>query len=574
MASLLTSLVDLVFGPPVTRGNDLAFVNELISSLTHTPATTDQALGPTQRSASAPFRGGKVDRYNADWRPGNTSGDDMLRSSEPLLGARFRDQAENDPSIISVRRKLVTHIIGSGIQTFSDAQAEGEIDDAYNDEVDTKFERWAQRECDVERKLCWPEMQAHGFREETAGDCFLLECWDDSPGRLSPLCYQLIEGEQLDTTKDRPAGRDKDGNPINRIVRGIELDAYNRAVAYHIYDAHPYDSYSGWTASSTRIVSSRVLHAFVPFRPSATRGVNWCQAIMQAAKDMDTLIDNELTAAIVASLFTVVIKRKNGSRGGLGLGESDRDTTDSSGNPLSRLGKGIIADLGPEDEVKQIQSQRPSPLLDSLVKLIRQEQAMGAGMSYLRLTSDYSQSSYTSARGAHLDDQAVFVPIQNHFANRIVVPVRERHTDLLHALGKIKSIRPRDYRNDIERWRKFDFFPVGREQLDPEMETDAAAARIRYGLSTLKAECAARGLNYRKVLRQLKLEWEMITTNGLNAFLNWSKGGGAPEQSAAARADRRARLDGPPANNPPPSNAPPPVEPEDDEEDDDMEEDD
>jgi lambda family phage portal protein len=550
--SIIREISDFVFGTvPARENSDLSFLADLFQNVAHTPKNTVQTLGnQVQRSAVAPFRGGTLNRYNEDWQPANTSGDDMLRTSNPLLNARFRDQAENDPSIISVRRKLVTHIIGSGIQTFSDAQADGTIDDAYNDEIDARFERWGQRDCDVERKLCWPEQQSCGFKEETAGDCFLLECWDDSPGRSMPLCYQLIEGEQIDTSKDRPASVGRDGKVINKITRGIELDAYNRAVAYHVYDAHPYDSNSGWTSKSTPIPAARVLHAFVPFRPSATRGVNWCQAIMQAAKDMDVLIDNELTAAIVASLFTVVIKRKNGSRTGIGLTDGDRESTDRAGNPLSRLGKGIIADLGVDDEIKQIQSQRPSPLLDSLVKLIRQEQAMGAGMSYLRLTSDYSQSSYTSARGAHLDDQAVFVPVQNHFANRIVVPVRERHCDVLHALGMVKTIKPRQYRTDLERWRKFDFFPVGREQLDPEMETDAAASRIRYGLSTLKAECAARGLNYRKVLRQLQLEWGMIKNMGLNEFLNWSKGGGAPEQSATARAARRERLDGSTTNQP------------------------
>jgi lambda family phage portal protein len=503
-------------------------------------------------SANPQFRGGQVTRHNRGWQPALTSGDDALRQAWPLLQGRTRDLIQNEPSVLSAKRKLITHIIGTGIQTFADARVADAVDEEYCDESDLWHKRWFEsNEVDVEAKLTGFEMQRQSFGEETLGDCFLLECWDDHPRRSTPLCYQLLEAEQIDTSKDRPAG-----NNLNRIVRGIELDRFNRAVAYYVYDAHPYDSSSGWTSSSTRIPASRVLHSFVPFRPSATRGVNWYAAIIQAARDVDTLIDNELTASIIASLFTVVIKRATGQGSGFGLEGTGDDTSDGDGRPFSRLGKGIIADIGKDDEVEQVESKRPSPLLQSLVKLMRQQESMGIGLSEIRLTGDYSSSSYTSARGAHLDDQAVFEPLQYHFGSRIVLPMRQRHNDLAVGLGKVKSITARQYEQDLYRWRCFEVFPVGREQLDPEMETEASSARIRGGISTLRDECAARGLHWRHVLRQRKYETDKIREMGLENEINFSKGGGAPDQKAnndnnpgandtpAQREARRQRLDG------------------------------
>jgi lambda family phage portal protein len=495
--------------------------------------------------ANPPFRGAQLTRNNRGWQPALTSGDDALATSNPLLHTRTRDLVQNEPSMVSARRKLTTHVIGTGMQSFADARVGDEVDEEYCDESDLWWQRYIEsREWDVEGKLSFNEGQAKAFAEETLGDCFLLECWDPNPRRSSPLCYQLIEAEQIDTSHDRPAG-----NGLNRIVRGVELDSFNRAVAYYVYDAHPYDSSSGWTSSSTRIPASRMLHCFVGFRPSATRGLNWYAAILQAARDGDTVFDNELTAGILASMFVVAIHRENGAGTGVGLAGNEDDLVDAQGRPLQRLGKGIIADLGKDDKITQIQSNRPSPLLAALMKLIRQQISMGVGISELRLTGDYSQSSYTSARGAHLDDQAVFEPVQEHFGKGVVLPTRQRHNDVAVGIGRIKSITARQYEQDLYRWRCFEVFPVGREQLDPAGETDAAAARIRTGISTLKAECAARGWHWRALLRQRRYEQQMIERMGLGAVINFSKGGGAPDQSAPAEtpAQRRQRQDAQPA---------------------------
>lgn len=503
--------------------------------------------GGERQSGDPSFNGARITRNNAGWQPRQSSGDSAIGDSFPLLHTRYRDLSINDPSIISAKRKMVAHIVGCGHQTFANVELEdnAELEDKYNDESDQWFERWCSRECDVEGKQYWGEMQRSVFAEEFGGDGLLLECFDDSPGRSVPLCYQTLEPEQLDRSKDRPASANQ-----NRIVGGIELDRRNRAVAYYVYDAHPYDSYSGWTSQSIRIPAARVLHAYVPFRTSATRGINWCHGIMQASRDLDTFIDSELTASIIASLFTVVINREKGAGSGLGFYVGDEYVDPSNCNaPLTRLGKGIIADLGKDDKVTPVESKRPSPLVDSLVRVLRHLQAQGIGLSYLRLTGDYSQSSYTSARGAHLDDQAVFDPIQEHFANRIVLPVRRRHNDLAIVGGRIRSITSSEYRRNPFVWGEFDYFPPGREQLDPDGETESAGSRMRLGLSNLQQECGRLGLNWRKVLRQAKKEKELIERYKLQGWINFSKGGGAPE--LAERQAKRDARDLVPAGPPP-----------------------
>lgn len=515
--------------------NLIAPLQKLLAAITRdTPIT---AAAPVRRAAGTSYQGAKIDRLNKDWVPGAISGDSALLDSWPLLTSRVRDLIRNEPALLNAKRKLTAYLVGTGIATFAAASINGEADDDYNFESDEWFDRWAEEEADVEGKQAWPELLA-SLQSETieTGDGFLLKVLDDRPGRSSPLAYQLIEAEQLDESQDRPASPGQ-----NKIVRGVEIDSRNRPVAYWIYDAHPYDSYSGWTTKSTRVPADRVIHYFVPFRPSMSRGVNWFHAVIQPSRDVDTLIGSELTTAIVGSLFSVMITRAQGSGSGLGFVGDDPNAAsqDANGNSIARLGRGIIFDGRQGDDVKQIQSNRPSPLVDAFVKLLRQQQSMGVGLSYLRLTADYSSTSYTSARGAHLDDQAYFLPLQLRIGRRVVLPVRRAHNALAVSLGRITSVSATQFARQPFRWQRFDLQPPGREQLDPEMETDASAARIRTGISTLKEENALKGKNWRKVLAQRALEQREIKRLGLETTINFSKGGGAPERESSNRKSER-----------------------------------
>ena len=224
-----------------------AFLGQLAER--HTP--TQQAQAP---SALAPqgtsYSGAQINRLNRHWMPGNVSGDAALYDSWPMLNARIRDLIRNEPSLSSAKRTMVSLIVGCGIQTFAAATLDGQVPiDDYNVESDEWFERWVySKECDADGKRCFPELLAEGKAEEIeTGDWLMLEVFDPSPGRTSPLCYQLLEAEQLDCSLDRPAGQGQ-----NKIVRGIEFDNRNRPVAYYIFDAHPFDPWSGWTTKPTR----------------------------------------------------------------------------------------------------------------------------------------------------------------------------------------------------------------------------------------------------------------------------------------------------------------------------------
>lgn len=473
---------------------------------------------PPQQTANAPYRGGGQNRLWKEWQPPHRSGDSAIGENWNLLTARIRDLFRNEPVMKSAKRALSKHVIGTGIQTFAEAMLDpDETDDDFNFESDDEFDQWSEEEADVEGRLAWPQMQWLHFNETMeSGESLMLKCASDRPGRSMPLCYQLLEPEQIDDTMDWPAGEGR-----NKCVRGIEFDRFNRPAAYWLYDAHPYDEWSSLSTKSTRIPADRVIHSYLPGRASEHRGVTWFSANVQSAKDLDWYLGNEMTAAALGALLSIIIKRANGSGSGALFGPAGGET-DEYGNQFTRLGRGTVADIGPDDDVSVAESKRPNRDAEPFIKLILQLQAMGIGCSYLRLTGDYSQASYTSARGAHLDDQAFFVVLQAWAGRSFVTPVRKEHTRQAAAHGLFRSIGARQFLARQRQMLRLTIQPPGREQLDPDKETNAALGRIRGGLSTLQDECGLRGKNWRRIIRQRAREEAYCRRLGVTPDLSYS----------------------------------------------------
>ena len=498
-------------------------------------AVEQHGLAGGIRAYSHAYKGGSRDKIWRNWDPQPRSGDAAIGEDWDLMTSRVRDLFRNEPVTRNLRRAICKLVVGTGVNTFASVLEENAEDyfDRFNFEADELFERWAETECDVERRLNWGSMQALHMGEVTeTGVSFMLRCVDPDPRRVVPLCYQLLEADQLDTTLDRPAG---DG--VNKIVGGIEFGAFNRPAAYWFYDVHPHDALSGGYGKSTRIHAERVIATYLPNRPSEHRGVTWFSANIQSAKDLDWYIGNELSAAALGAALCMVVKREHGAGTGLGFAGGPNSTpgdADDAGNPLVKLGRPFVADIGINDEVSIAESNRPNRDAAPFIKLLLMLHGMASGLSHLRVTGDYSQSSYTSARGAHLDDDAYIKPLQRWFGSSCIRPVREEFHRQAAALGRFSSVTPRAFKRDEFSFQRMLVQPPGREQLDPEMETDAAGKRIAIGLSTHEIECGLRGHSYRRIVLQQKRE-RRFALQHLGREFELTNKAGAPKPETPSR---------------------------------------
>jgi lambda family phage portal protein len=515
-------------------------LTEVVTPQTPAHAPTRSAATGVVRSVHPPYAGAAITRFNSDFQPPHRSGDSAVRMSWDLLVRRCRWLADNTPLISRLVSLLVQHTVGEGLSIYSAAVDHIPIEDLqagsllqhplflYGDESDAKFERWAEEWADVERQKSLWEMEAASARDLFAsGNSLWLACTKRPRApNVSPLCYQLVEAEQLDRSHDRPGTASQ-----NLISNGIEYALDGEPVAYWLYDAHPYDDSQGLgrTTYSRQVPASRVSHLFLPTRPSQHFGVPLGQIAMQTAKDSDWLVGQELTAAAIAAGLTLLIRESNDG------GDLDFDTENFGGwaggeeyglQHVSDVGlaAGTAARVGPGESVDVVESSRPNRNVEPFVKYLTNLTAMSGNMSFHRFTGDPTGASFATLRAMINDDRAMALPLINYLGRKTSRVVRAAHDRFAVARGWYASVSPADYLSRLEHYEDYDVLGPPLRHLNPTDDATSARMRIASGLSTLRIECGLLGLSYRRVLRQLAVERDLAAA--LKLALDFSNGGG------------------------------------------------
>ncbi|QDU61242.1 Phage portal protein, lambda family [Planctomycetes bacterium Pan216] len=471
--------------------------------------------GNGRYSPQAGYVGGQLTRTNADFRPRNRSADAHVKSDDKLLKARSRWLGRNNPMCIGVKNTLVNNVIGTGIKTKAQVRdASGELLKDFNTQADDLYARW-MGEADTRGRQHWYQMSRTNLHETIeAGNGFLVERQINDPGRLIPLAFELRESDQLDETRDRPAG---DG--VNEIRRGIEFDGRGRAVAYYFWTEHPGGVYTG-RYESERIPAWQVIHLYRGERPSQTQGVSWFAPLVRNLWHLYDYMEYEIAAAKVASYFVYMHKRDDWGEGADDYfvdENGDAGPLDVDGNEMLPLGPGIGLTGGPNDSIEVIQSNRPNSQATAWITLLMQMMGNGVGLSLQRFTGDYSKTNFSSARAGDLQDRKGFVPMQHWHTWYVDLEVRRRVTQQLIGSGLLPVPNggiARFNRNPF-RWLQAVARPPGWGYVDPEKQIRAAKEAIAAGLGNFELFFADIGLDSVEVHKKLAEELKDMKADGL-----------------------------------------------------------
>lgn len=501
------------------------------------------------------YRLARRDRPREHNQPHSYSGDAAIMSSHGLMNRRVRDLIRNTAQAKRVKTAFQDLIVGTGFQTFSWPFAPQEMFQIVTEleqleggtlgprlqfalEADDLYEEWSSEptQFDIEGRLSRMEMERMALGEAVVtGNSLIVRCFRRDFD-IVPLCYQIIEREQLDDSMDRQRSR-RD----NKIVNGVEFDSNNRAVAYHVLLDHPDDFFGGTYNDKSRrrrIPAERVIDLALWDRPSSSLGASWYDATGQTTWDRDNYMESEIRAAAVDAAFAFVAKLTNGEKyGGWGFADGLSDS-DEDGNRSFKIGQSpVAATIGVGEELEMVRSTRPNKDAAPFLKLLDRDQAGGIGLSYYTLTGDYESTNFSSTRAAKLDEEDHLKPLKQWFATHVALRMRRDFNAVAAASGAYHSLRPAEFRRNARTYQRFDAIGNGRDLLDPYKEGEARTARMRTGISTFKEECARGGKHWIKVLMQLSLERKMQTL--FNVPLDFSKAGGG-DQSGSESAQEQA----------------------------------
>lgn len=518
------------------------------------------------------YRLARRDRPREHNQPHAYSGDAAIMSSHGLMNRRVRDLVRNTAQGKRVKNAFQDLIVGTGFQTFAWPFAPQEMFQLVTEmeqiesgtlgprlqfalEADDLYEEWSSdpRQFDAESRLSRMEMERMAVGESVVtGNSLIIRCFRKNYS-IVPLCYQIIEREQLDESMDRDRSKGQ-----NKILNGIEFDADNNAVAYHILLDHPDDSFSysgsrfvgtsGISSTSSgrrqRIEANRVIDLSLWDRPSSSVGASWYDSTGQTTWDRDNYMGSEIRSAAVDAAFAFVAKLVNGEKyGGWGFGDGLTDD-DEDGNRSFKVGQSpVSATIGVDEELEMVRSTRPNKDAEPFLRLLDRDQAGGLGLSYYTLTGDYASTNFSSSRAAKMDEDGHMNPLKAWFGTHVALRMRRDFNAIAAASGAYHSLRPAEFRRNVRTYQRFDAIGNGRDLLDPYKEGEARTARMRTGISTFKEECAKGGKHWIKVLMQLALEKKVSKLFGVE--LDFSKAGAGEQQGgnqASEQSEQKTEL--------------------------------
>jgi len=460
-----------------------------------------------QQAMTRSYASGRTDRLNAHWRTPNTSADlELLQSADTIRG-RARALVRDNAYAQGILKALKRNVVGCGIKPQARTPGGAEADRR----IEHWWHRWQMR-ADITGRLSFYELQQLAYGEcVEAGEVLIRFVRSDNRSRVLPLALEMIEADRFATDHFIRGINPATGNEVRR---GVELNAAGEPVSYWLYDHHP-NAVNSWRFEAKEYPADQFLHVFKQHRIGQTRGISDFASVLQWLRTLGLYVENELQSSAIASCFTAVIKSMGGAADGGLLGDTNSDSVDSDGNTFEHIEPGMVARLMPGEDVSTINPGRSHTDSQAWIELMLRSLAVGTGLSYERLSRDYSKTNYSSNRASDLEDRREFRPLQDWLIHQLCEPVWSRFFDAAVTEQLSGFPTPNEYLTNYHEWQHHIWQPPGWEWVDPVKEQKASAEAIQSNLSTLTDELGKRGKDVREVLEQRKRERDLEDSLGL-----------------------------------------------------------
>lgn len=483
-----------------------------LAAYLRSPAPEPEPGQPRRRE----FAAARVERLTATWKSSAQSADSVLRFSLPILRNRSRDLADNNDYVAGYLELLGNKVLGPhGVRLQVKAKGgDGKLDRDANAAIEHAFRSWGERgSCSICGRLSWPELQRLALISMARdGEVFirLLRGKGENP---SHFALQVLEADMVDYNKNELLGNGA------MIRMGVEVDAYFRPVAYHVFERHPGD----WNIATLplgrtmRVPAEDMVHLYRQLRPGQTRGIPWTTPVMNRLHHLGAYEE----AAIINA-------RAGASKMGFFTRTLDAATdagyaTDDAGRTINEVEPGSLETLPPGYDFKAFTPDYPSAQFDNFVK--RQIKGASCGLpgaSYAELSNDLESVSFSSIRQGTLHARDSYRDLQRLMIDCLCQPVYRAWLSMSLTFGAIVVVNGRRGPNSRLSLTNFDkynqplFVARGWEWVDPLKDAQAGSEELRNRLTTRTRIAAEQGEDFEELLAEAAQEEQLAADYGID----------------------------------------------------------
>ena len=466
------------------------------------------------------YDSGNSDRLNSGWTPVNATAEQTDYPQRDIIRARARDLERNSDVAEAIIGPLERNVVGTGIKVQAKIKSsDGTTDnDDLNQQIEDLWGEWCRaRNCDVAGLQSFAEMQRMAIRRLLVdGGIMFVKAY--TKGGTVPFSLQPREVDELDTSINYLPGLGR-----NRIWNGIELDDYNKPLAYWLKKYTP-DGF--WTGQSERIEAQRIIFLWQKNRPTQIREMSPLARTAPRVRDVNEFVEAVSVKERILACLAVFIEKINPT-GNTGRGLHGGTTDQQSGYQQKTISPGMIKELQPGESIKAVIPSGQATSAKDFISTQQRLAAAGQGISYEAASRDMSQVNYSSARQGLLEDQRTYAIWQQFLIDHFCTEV---YTEFVISAVLAGQLTIPDFWQDKRRYLKHVWIPPGWSWIDPLKEVNANTKALQTGQDTLARLCAERGEDWRDVLKQRAAEMDVAKELGID--ISGQTGGGAQNATA------------------------------------------
>ena len=455
-----------------------------------------QAPAVAQRHAARSFTAARMDRLTAGWLATTSSINQELRGDLDKLRSRARDLSKNNDYARKFKRMVSANLVGPAGFRYQARVMDGpnRSDELANNALESAFADWGRRgKCEITGRMSFADLcRALAGDAAIDGELLLRKIRGAAAGNAYGFALQHLDIDRLDTLYNvAPA----DGR--NAVVMGIEIDAYRRPVAYHLFTSHPNDGISGGRARE-RVPASEIIHGFLVEYPEQVRGAPWMSAAILTLHHLGEFEQSALLAARKGADTLGFFVSPDGTPPPIG------DTTGENDEPITVSVPGHYDTLPDGYDFKPYDSRYPDTMLEAFCKNYIRRAASGLSVAYNSLANDLEGVNFSSIRAGVLEERDQWMALQGWMIECLLEPIFDEWLGMALLNGAI--VMPNGSPLPAAKRDKFAARSwQGRRWpwVDPLKDIEASLAAIRAGLQSPYNIANQMGLDLDEVMADL-----------------------------------------------------------------------
>lgn len=430
------------------------------------------------------LRGGGYDaaeygRISANWKAFNEAADLTDRTARDIIRARARDLERNSDMANEIIHAFKRNVIGRGYTLQARTG-----DDALDDTIEALWKEWTHRQnCDVTGQQSFNQMLRMAVeRKKVDGGILFLKRY--TRGGVLPFKLQMLEVDELSISTTIPHRQG------NRVVGGVEYNDFGAPVGYWI-EQYAID---GWQLSQPVFYPAKdVIFYYSKKRTSQLREISDFSPTINRIRDANEYITAVSVKERIAACLSVFIRKAVPTTG---FGRSGQAVAAPNQTYAGKtLSPGMITEMNAGDDIQVVDPKTGSSNATTFLKMQQRLIGGGQGLSYEATARDMSETNYSSARQASIEDEATFGEEIELLQENVMSEIYE--TFLISAV-LAGAISIPGFWDNKRSYMRHEWVAAPKKWIDPLKESSANATALATAQKTFKQISAEQGRDWKQ----------------------------------------------------------------------------